>query len=1201
MAFKSKGKLNILNLNNKNNKRSNLMELLNSINYLGILIILNLIVPILPKNKKYSPIRNLDIQTSEIIIKIKGLGWQRIMSNKIISDYYCPDVYLNDELIGQNTCVVSLNNSINILKLKWDIELYEMTNFFSGLTNLIEVDLTNFNSTLVTTMENTFKDCKYLEFVNISSDNLFDTSSVNDMQSMFEGCESLKSLDLSSFNTKSVEDMNSMFKGCTNLLSLNLSNFNTELVTNMEGMFYSCKSLKSLNISSFKTNSVNNMGYMFAFCESLTSLDLSQINTEQVTGMSYMFRNCLSLQSLDLSSFITPSVEEIYGMFYSCESLSSLNIENFITSKIVSTYNLFTNCFSLKTLNLSNFDTSNINYMKYTFEGCKSLKSLDLSNFDTSKTQNMENLFKDCISLTSLDLSNFNLGSVTTMNNIFYNCQNLEFLNFSDAQQIREFSISNGFKGTPKNLVYCINNAEIIVNAILGENSNSSISECSDKWREKQLKYIVETNECIDDCKNTEHYKYQYGNKCYSDCPNGTKYSIKHEYLCININDHENENFAMDDKTYEMNSGDNEIESNNKCHAYNFFQNECKIDSKDIDNRDDMIKRIRNEIMDGSMDNLLLKVLKENKNFLIQDNNEIYEIKALSNSNKISPSQNISTSLIDFSECEKILKKEYNIENDDELILFMIEYYVPEFKIPLIEYEIFSSDGKIKLNLDYCNNLSIPVYIPVSIDENEMFKYDPSSDFYKDFCFPYTTEDNTDITLYDRKNDFNNQNLSLCENNCKYKGYNFENKNAECECQIKNNLKFPSEIKVEPNKLLNKFTDIKKLSNFGVIKCYKLLFNKNGLIKNVGSYILLLIILLTIINTILFCLIGYKKLYNKINQIFQAKFLKNDKNKYQYEVLSQNNKINNIKNNNENLINNQDNNKNINIPPKKKIKIKRKIKRKKSIEISIFNSNSNSKSQFEIKKKINKDNKINQIIDNEDNKEKEEEKIDYEINSLSYEDALKYDKRTYLQYYISLIKTKQLIIFTFYPINDYNSRIIKICLFLFSFSLYYTVNAFFFNDATMHQIYIDKGSFNFIYQIPQILYSTIISAVIKKILTFLSLTEKNLIEIKSQKNFELGVAKMKKILKCLYIKFTLFFIFDFLFHIIFWYYISCFCVVYKNTQMYLIKDTIISFGTSLLYPIGINIIPGFLRIPSLKAKNKDKKCLYTISKVLQIF
>ena len=65
--------------------------------------------------------------------------------------------------------------------------------------------------------------------------------------------------------------------------------------------------------------------------------------------------------------------------------------------------------------------------------------------------------------------------------------------------------------------------------------------------------------------------------------------------------------------------------------------------------------------------------------------------------------------------------------------------------------------------------------------------------------------------------------------------------------------------------------------------------------------------------------------------------------------------------------------------------------------------------------------------------------------------------------------------------------------------------------------------------------------------------------------------------------------------IFFWYFISCFCAVYKNTQEILIKDTLISFALSMIYPFGLNLLPGMFRIPALRSITKDKKCFYKIS------
>ena len=246
--------------------------------------------------------------------------------------------------------------------------------------------------------------------------------------------------------------------------------------------------------------------------------------------------------------------------------------------------------------------------------------------------------------------------------------------------------------------------------------------------------------------------------------------------------------------------------------------------------------------------------------------------------------------------------------------------------------------------------------------------------------------------------------------------------------------------------------------------------------------------------------------------------------------------------------------------------------------------------------------KLNKIYDYKTNKNKINKINDYEINKLTYKKALKIDHRTFKEYYISLLKRKQILIFTFYTKDDYNSKIIKVSLLLFSFALYYTINALFFSDSTMHKIYEDEGTFDFIYQIPQILYSTALSSINNALISYLSLSEKNILIIKNtkEKNKENLSKLVYEIKKCLIIKFILFFLFNFLSLIFFWYYLGCFCAVYKNTQIHLIKDTLVSFSLSLLYPFGLCLLPGIFRIKALNSKNQDKECMYNFSKLLQL-
>ena len=151
----------------------------------------------------------------------------------------------------------------------------------------------------------------------------------------------------------------------------------------------------------------------------------------------------------------------------------------------------------------------------------------------------------------------------------------------------------------------------------------------------------------------------------------------------------------------------------------------------------------------------------------------------------------------------------------------------------------------------------------------------------------------------------------------------------------------------------------------------------------------------------------------------------------------------------------------------------------------------------------------------------------------------------------------------------------------------------------MHKIYQDGGTFNFIYQIPQILYSSIISSVLGVFLKSFSLSEKNILEIKKPKFNENIEKKAKNLSKCLFYKFIIFFIFSFVLLLFFWFYLACFCAVYKNTQIHLFKDSLISFGFSLLYPFAIYLLPGIFRIPALRTHEKNKEIMYNFSKFIQ--
>ena len=269
---------------------------------------------------------------------------------------------------------------------------------FRDLSNLISLDVSNFDTSRVTNMEAMFAGMSNLTSLNLSN---FDTSKVTRMNSMFEGVSRLTTLDLSNFDTSKVTNMEAMFGYMYGLTSLNITNFDTSQVTNMRDMFSNMRNLTSLNLSNFNTSKVTDMRAMFGYMYGLSSLNLSNFNTSQVTDMNSMFAG-MSLTSLNLSNFDTSKVTDMGSMFYNMRNLTSLSLTNFDTSKVTDMSDMFSNMFNLTTLDISNFDTSNVVDMggMFSFRGVGAhddkLEKIYVNNdFNTSKLTWFSNMFKE--------------------------------------------------------------------------------------------------------------------------------------------------------------------------------------------------------------------------------------------------------------------------------------------------------------------------------------------------------------------------------------------------------------------------------------------------------------------------------------------------------------------------------------------------------------------------------------------------------------------------------------------------------------------------------------------------------------------------------------------------------------------------------------------------------------------------------------
>jgi len=295
------------------------------------------------------------------------------------------------------------------------------------------------------------------------------TDNVTTFEYMFNGCGSLTSLDLSTFNTENVTTMALMFWGCAGLTDLNLTSFNTTKVQNMSSMFYGCSGLTTLDLSSFNTSNVTNMNFMFYNCTGLVTVYVSdKWSTESVTEGSQMFDWCTSIVGGEGTAYCdkkdydyahidygpgTPTP----GYFtdinasvvtgpkpYAVLSDNNTVLTFYYDEEKTARGGMDVVSFSLPTYRGWHSEAPNIQHVVFdeSFAQCHSLRTTafwfrefhslttitGLENLNTENVANMRNMFYDCIGLPNLDLSGLNTSNVIDMYEMFMYCRNLSSL-----------------------------------------------------------------------------------------------------------------------------------------------------------------------------------------------------------------------------------------------------------------------------------------------------------------------------------------------------------------------------------------------------------------------------------------------------------------------------------------------------------------------------------------------------------------------------------------------------------------------------------------------------------------------------------------------------------------------------------------------------------------------------------------------------
>ena len=311
----------------------------------------------------------------------------------------------------------------------------DMSNMFSGEGYSLPetLDLRNFNTEHVTTMRSMFEDCMSETILGL---NIFDTSNVEDMNSMFCGSKATE-LDLSSFNTSSVEDMGKMFYGSA-ATELDISGFDTSSVTDMNSMFRDVTA--EIDVTNFDTSNVTDMSNMFRNTSG-TVLDLSNFDTSLVEDMNGMFMNA-NYEEIDWSSFDTSNVENMSYMFDGC-TVEDIDISTFDMSNVIDASYMFANIAPETFVFSDTIDTSNIENIEGLFCGA-TLPALDLTGISFPSAENQKEIFKG-LNTELLDISDWDLGANSSTENEGYSYPLIEWMfDRADIHEIR-FSNSNVF------------------------------------------------------------------------------------------------------------------------------------------------------------------------------------------------------------------------------------------------------------------------------------------------------------------------------------------------------------------------------------------------------------------------------------------------------------------------------------------------------------------------------------------------------------------------------------------------------------------------------------------------------------------------------------------------------------------------------------------------------------------------------------
>ena len=996
-----------------------------------------------------------------------------------------------------------------------------------------------------------------------------------------------------------------------------LDNFNTylryisftQILYNKKNYVF-CRFKSSIYIISDETNSKNNI-----LNETLIE-DLNDVITTLFVYNDYFFIGYIKYEKLYINKYAfnenNYSIEQLntvydgenYGRFLSCEIMYS----NELNSSIIT-------CFTQKALKqpilvVTSFEIDTMN----------KIISLSDCEIETSSLLSIKSVVNK--KRTKAFICYIITGELTFC--IVYDINTNSF-----SSEIKFFEKCSGEPDTL--IIKYYSEKEEIVFSCQHNNINNEIMILNDNFDIKS---------------DNSDYEYCYNDINITDCLSSYSYGVLYlnqknsYYIYANC-------FWLDGKIKLLTESIGKC--NKKCSNLNFFNTtkNSTIESEDSseDSTDDSSNDSSNDTLNDTLihnpneENGIIKgeiylnkeSIVENLNKLINEieigkiyiiNGEDYGIKISPVNNKTSEGSNVN-----FSLCEKILRNEYNISEDSILTILQIEIDKENEQIlnNQIEYAIYD-ENKNKLDLSKCKNVKVTINYEIknsSLDTStiEHFSdiginvFDINEEFFNDICYPYSNN-KTDVILSDRINDIY-QNYSLCDNGCTFENINLINMQISCECDVKTEIS----TEIEKPQFSTMVINTLESSNINVLKCYKLVFNIKNKGTNIGFWIFLIIFLLQ------FPLYIYYIFYQlkPVKEFIISEMRKNDylcgppkhkkiKNIKDESIkkLSKSHDMENSKKSAKCLVlNNSSVANNLNVKNYSKYELTKTIEKKNKKNLMIKN---NIQKEEKNHKKIEKINTnfpgyYNLIKINANNKKVKIDNVNI-LNIYTFHETKTQERRDFWKIFWVILLNIEIFLHTFIFKSPIELKSLRIIFFIFTIASLLSFNTLFYTNSKISNRYHYTGDNLYLYSLVNSLVISLLSSLVSILLIIMNkLThskyqiedifkeeenkmrknKKYKISIKSKKTINI---KINKVLEKWKIKNIIFLIINFILILFFFYFVTAFCAVYKDTQVSWISDCVVSIIIYMLIELLVAFANASIYVSSVSHRIE---CLFNVA------